>query len=129
LTTVALVVGGIGLGLLGWYSQLKRHRALPDVSDAQFGEYIRAEMAIDSTVAIAERRQIARVIGIAPEKLSPQMVLSQLVAGPLDSATRVGLGDLEFDLNSLAKKAGVTSPLPLPQTVAGLVKLRIDLKR
>jgi hypothetical protein len=127
LTIVVLITTGIIIGFVSRQVRAKRHRSLPEVSDARFGDYCREHLAIDPADGIAERRYIAKVIGISAEKLSPEMDFRQLLAGPLDSATRVSLGHLEDDLMDLAKQAGVV-PQPLPATVLELVRLGLDLK-
>ena len=105
----------------------KRHlQAISDTSDKDFGEFLRIQFNVDPDEAIAQRREISKVIGVPTPKLAPQMRLTELPAGVLDS-THIGLTDLEFELSSMAKAAGVRERILMPATVAEIVKLRSDL--
>jgi hypothetical protein len=97
-----------------------------DTGDEEFAA-CNAWFGIEPMKAVAERRQIARLVGVAPEKLSLDLAFNRLVAGRFDVGTQVGLGHLEDDLMGLVKQAGMV-PQPLPATVAELVRLRLDLK-
>jgi hypothetical protein len=128
LIIVILIATGIILGFVGRHVRAKRHGSLPEMSDARFGDYCREHLGIESGDAIAERRHIAKVVGISAEKLLPETNFRQLVGGQLDSATRVGLGDLEFELDDSVKKSGRSRPVQMPETVAGLINARLDLR-
>ena len=87
----------------------------------------KSDSASRSADAVAERRHIARLVDVGPEKLSPDLSFSQLVPSRFEISSQVGLGHLEDDLMDLAKEAGAV-PQPLPPTVSELVRLRLDLK-
>jgi hypothetical protein len=126
--TIAALVGVSLLISAGmWYVRRRHLRAMADVGDAEFGTAFEARFDIRPADAVTERRHIARLVGVAPEKLSPDLAFSQLVAGRFEISSQVGLGHLEDDLMDLAKQAGVV-PQPLPPTVAELIRLRLDLK-
>jgi hypothetical protein len=110
-----------------WYVRRRKLRAIPDVGDEEFGVAFKARFDIEPGDAVAEGRHIARLVGVAPEKLSPDLAFDRLVAGEFDVASRVGLGHLEDDLMGLAKQVGAVLQ-PLPSTVSELVRLRLDLK-
>jgi hypothetical protein len=126
--TIAALVGVSLLISVGmWYIRRRHIRAMPDIGDEEFGAAFKARFGIEPMDAVAERRQIARLIGVAPEKLSPDLAFNRLVAGQFDVGSQVGLGHLEDDWMGLVKQAGAV-PQPLPATVAELVRLRLDLK-
>ncbi len=102
-------------------------RSLPDATDIQFCEYFQSHFGIEPNDALAERREMSLLIGVPTEKLTPVTRLRDLVSGPLDS-TQIGLNDLEFDLSALADKAGAKDQIRMPETVAGIVRLRLRLK-
>jgi hypothetical protein len=82
---------------------------------------------IDPKDALSERREISKLIGVPKEKLAPETRFAELVSGSLDS-TQIGLTDLEFDLSTLAKKAGTEGRIGMPDTVADVIRLRMKLK-
>ena len=124
-----LVVVWCVVGVMVLFRVRRRHvHSLPEVSDEVFGAYCQSRFGMDPVNAVIERKEVSRLLGIPMEKLSPEMRLGQLVANPLDTATKVGLGDLEFDLSDLARRAGVSARITMPSTVAEVVKLRLDLK-
>jgi hypothetical protein len=111
-----------------WYMQRRHLRTLEDVRDEEFGAAFRKRFNIDPSDAVSERRQIATLIGVPPEKLSPDLAFNRLVQSGFDVSSQVGLGHLEDDLMGLTKQAGAASQ-PLPATVSELIRLRLDLKR
>jgi hypothetical protein len=125
------IAGLVGVSLLisagMWYVRRRHIRGIPDVGDDEFGKAFKVRFGIEPADAVAERRHIARLVGVAPEKLSPDLSFSQLVPGRFEILSQVGLGHLEDDLMDLAKQAGAV-PQPLPPTVSELVRLRLDLK-
>ena len=126
--TIAALVGVSLLISAGmWYVRRRHIRVMPDIGDEEFGAAFKARFDIEPADAVAERRHIARLVGVAAEKLSTDLAFNRLVAGEFDVASRVGLGHLEDDLMDLAKQAGAV-PQPLPPTVSELVRLRLDLK-
>ena len=127
MTIAALVWVSLLISAGMWYVRRRHIRAMPDIGDEEFGTAFKARFDIEPADAIAERRHIARLVGVVPEKLSPDLAFSRLVAGEFDVGSRVGLGHLEDDLMDLAKQAGAV-PQPLPTTVSELVRLRLDLK-
>jgi hypothetical protein len=100
---------------------------MPDIGDEEFAAASKARFNIEPSDAIRERRHIARLVGVAPQKLSPDLAFDRLVAGEFDVESRVGLGHLEDDLMDLATQTGAVKQ-PLPATVLELVRLRLELK-
>jgi hypothetical protein len=126
--TIAALVGVSLLASAGmWYVRRRHIRPMPDVGDEEFGTAFKARFDIEPAEAVAERRHIARLVGVAPEKLSPDLAFGQLVPGRFEISSQVGLGHLEDDLMDLAKQAGAV-PQPLPATVSELLRLRLYLK-
>jgi hypothetical protein len=126
--TIAALVGVSLLISAGmWYVRRRHIRAMPYVGDEEFGTAFKIRFNIEAADAVAERRHIARLVGVGPEKLSPDLPFSQLVPSRFEISSQVGLGHLEDDLLDLAKQAG-TVPEPLPRTISDLVRLRLDLK-
>jgi len=103
-----------------WYVRRRHLRAIPDVGDAEFGKAFTVRFNVESADAIAERRHIARLVGVPPEKLAPDLSFRQLVPGQFEISSQVGLGHLEDDLMDLAKQAGVIPEPTLPATVSEL---------
>jgi hypothetical protein len=116
--TIAALVGVSLLVSAGmWYLRRRHIRAMPYVGDEEFGAAFKMRFNIEAADAVAERRHIARLVGVGPEKLSPDLPFSQLVPGWFEISSQVGLGH----------QAG-TVPDPLPPTISDLVRLRLDLK-
>jgi hypothetical protein len=127
-----MIAALVGVSLLisagMWYLRRRHIRVMPDVSDEEFGTAFKTRFKIEPADAVAERRHVARLVGVAPEKLSPDLSFNQLVPSRFEMSSQVGLGHLEDDLMDLAKQAGAV-PQPLPPAVSELVRLRLDLKR
>jgi hypothetical protein len=127
--TIAALVGVSLLVSAGmWYVRRRHVRGIPDVGDDEFGNAFKVRFNVEPAEAIAERRHIARLVGVAPKKLSPDLSFRQLVPGQFEISSQVALGHLEDDLMDLAKQAGVIPEPTLPATVSELVRLRLDLK-
>ncbi len=121
--TIAALVGVSLLISAGmWYVRRHHIGVMADIGDEEFGAALKARFDIEPADAVEERRQIARLVGVAPEKLSPDLAFNRLVAGKFDVESQLGLGHLEDDLMDLAKQAGAV-PHPLPPTVSELVRL------
>ena len=129
MSIVAYALGiSVLVGLFLWQLQRRHVRALPEINDEQFGEHFRSRFGVSATIAVTERREIARLIGVNPDKLTPDIIFARLIAGPIDVGTRVGLGHLEDDLMDLAQRAKAKA-VSLPPTLSELLLLRLDLKR
>lgn len=127
MTSIAVIGALLLVVAIVWQARRRHMQSLPDSSDGQFGEYFHSRFGIDPSEALAERAKISRLIGVPQEKLTPETRFRELLSGPLDS-TQIGLTDLEFDLSALADKAGATDQIEMPETVSGVIQLRIKLK-
>jgi len=126
--TIAALIG-VSLLVSGgmWYVRRRHVRSMPSVDDEEFGNVFKRRFNIEPAAAVAERRHIARLVGVAPEKLLPDLSFSQLVSSRFEISSQVALGHLEDDFMDLAKRAGAVSQT-LPATVSELVRMRLDLK-
>ena len=107
-----------------WRMQIYRVRLIQNVDDDEFATYCKG-IALDPLKATLERAEIAQLLGVPARKLGPEMRLSDIVGR--DIAARVGLGDLEFNLNTMASQAGVRLE-QVPSRIVDLIRLRLELK-
>jgi hypothetical protein len=126
MTFAWLLTAALAISSVGWALRVRHVRRLADTSDEVFADYFRTHGDVNATAALVERKEIAKLLRIPLTKLGPQTSIPELVS-PLDPTMRVGLGDLEFDMMRLAKKAGL-SDCHVPSNIGELIKLRVDLK-
>jgi hypothetical protein len=127
MTVIVIAAAVILIAGIAWQVRHRRLRSMPDTPDAQFAAYFGSQFGIDGNQAVTERREISQLIGIPKEKLAPETRFAELVSGPLDG-TQIGLSDLEFDLSTLAERARIEGRIKMPDTVAGVIRLRMKLK-
>jgi hypothetical protein len=117
---VAVVAGGI------LYRRF-RSRSLPPLSDEEFLRtfYKRHTATIPSAVILAERRRIAKVLGLAPEKLAPDQsvtVLSERLSYLAEFS--VAWNDLADEAAEARCRNGVPSRQRPPTTIGQLIEDR-----
>lgn len=100
--TLLLILGGFAVAALGVLYRRVLTRDLPDISDREFlAELARLHpITVPPERALQARRRVARILGIAPEKLAPAQTVDFL------SERLAYLGDFSVAWNDLLDEAG-----------------------
>jgi hypothetical protein len=129
---VALFAVAVAIAALGATYRRARSKSLPTISDEEFLRHFLAQHATRAApeAILTERRQIARTLGVAPEKLTAEQSVKSL------SDRLTYLADFSVAWNDLADEAaearqasGLGPREDPPSTIGELIEDRLAAAR
>lgn len=120
-----LVLAALAVAALGVLYRRVRSRTLPDMSDLEFLQELSRThpIAAPPEVILQQRRRIAQILGMAPEKLAPTQTvdfLSERLAYMGDFS--VAWNDLLDEASESREAAGLDQRAETPSTIGELLK-------
>ena len=120
-----LVLAALAVAALGVLYRRARSRKLPDRSDLEFLQELSRShsVAAPPEVILQQRRRIARILGMAPEKLAPTQtvdLLSERLAYMGDFS--VAWNDLLDEASASREAAGMDQRAEPPETIGELIE-------
>jgi hypothetical protein len=125
-TALTLLLLGAGCGVVSFLLRRRAQRSLKDISTVEFLRQLRPFTKAPDALLLAERKHVARVLGVAPEKLDPRQRLDDL-SRHLDfvGSFSVGINDLRYEVEELYEDCA----LELPEDATTVGELITQLAR
>jgi hypothetical protein len=117
-----LLIAALALGALGAVYRRSRAWRLPDISDKEFLNGFEGFRTLKSQTVLRERRRIAKILGLPPNKLAPDQKLEELSRQfEYMGQFSVAWSDLDDEVRALRRAAGIREDVDPPSTVGELI--------
>jgi hypothetical protein len=123
-----LLLGCVVLAIIAVLARRHSFRRIPDLDDREFARVYKDTFEGEDVAIIREREFIARVFGVSPRKLHPNQQFKDLSNLSFDVGFEVAMGDLEYALIDLRKRARSNTGSHFPDTVGELVSVLVSLR-
>lgn len=120
-----LILVAVAVAALGFLYRRIRSRNLPEMSDLEFLQQLSRTHPVTAPpeAILTTRRRVARILGIAPEKLTPGQT-SDFLSGRLAYLTdfSVAWNDLLDEAEEARTAAGLDQRTETPETIGELIE-------